>query len=186
MLGPGEVVNCTFTNVDRRQARSCSRRRSTRPEGAGDQVFGFVSPCGGHAIVEGQTGECTVPAGTYDVVEEEPGPNFALGSIECDDDDSSGELATRTATSCSVPGEVVNCASANVDQRGTDRVHEGGLEPRHQRPGLRLRLALQSPRDRREGQTEECTVPAGTYDVVEDAAQLRARLDRMRRRRLQR
>ena len=165
VLGPGEVVNCTFTNVDQRGTIVFTKAVS--PEGAGDQVFGFVSPCGGHAIVEGQTGECTVPAGTYDVVEEDPAPNFALGSIECDDDDSSGDVATRTATYVLGPGEVVNCTFTNVDQRGTI-VFTKAVSP--EGAGDQV-FGFVSPCGGHaivEGQTGECTVPAGTYDVVEE------------------
>ena len=78
--------------------------KAVSPEGAGDQVFGFVSPCGGHAIVEGQSTGGPRAHRTYDVVKKEPEPNFALGSIECNNDDSHGDVATQDREpTCSVP-----------------------------------------------------------------------------------
>ena len=137
-----EVVNCTSANVDQRGTIVFTKGPYSPKRG--DQVFGFVFLRGRHAIVEGQnSGECTVPAGTYDVVEEGPGSSFALGSIEVNDDDSSGDVAQRrTATYVLGPGEVVEKRVRQRRPARHDRVHEGRLAQRHRRQGLRLRLAL--------------------------------------------
>src|SRR4029450_7034876 len=55
---------------------------------------------------------------SYDITEGDPRPNFEVGAIVCDDDDSSADVATRTAHVVLDPAETVTCTFTNVDQRG--------------------------------------------------------------------
>jgi plastocyanin len=70
-------------------------------------------------LADDETRSLAVPPGTYGVSENDPGPNYALTAIRCDDQDSSGDLATRTATIRVAPGETVRCVFENTDVRGT-------------------------------------------------------------------
>jgi len=56
--------------------------------------------------------------GTYSVSQADPTPGFDLTAISCDDEDSSGDPGSRSATFIVDPGETVTCTFSNT-QRGT-------------------------------------------------------------------
>jgi len=56
--------------------------------------------------------------GTYTTTEVDPAPDFDVTAVACDDDDSSGDAATRTAVVNLDPGETVRCTFTNT-QRGS-------------------------------------------------------------------
>ena len=63
----------------------------------------------------------SVAPGTYTVSENDPsGGNFSLADVSCDDDDSTGDTSTRTATINVAAGEVVTCRFRNLETAPTD------------------------------------------------------------------
>ena len=117
-LQPGETVTCTFTNTKR---GTIIVEKQTSPDGAAGS-FTFTGDAAGTI---GDNGKITVPdlkPGTYASTEADPGVNFDLGSIVCDDGQSATastvNLASRLATFKLDPGETVTCVFTNV-QRGT-------------------------------------------------------------------
>ncbi len=117
-LQPGETVTCTFTNTKR---GTIIVEKQTSPDGA----TGSFTFTGDAAGTIGDNGKITVNnlvPGTYTSTEGDPGVNFDLGSIVCDDGQSATastvDLAKATATFKLDPGETVTCVFTNV-QRGT-------------------------------------------------------------------
>jgi len=112
-LQAGETVRCVFTNTER---GTIVVEKQTLPDGAGDS-FSFTGDAAG-AISDGQqiTVDNLVP-GNYSSVETALA-GWDLTSIVCDDTDSSGDVATATASFVLDPGETVTCVFTNT-QRGT-------------------------------------------------------------------
>jgi uncharacterized repeat protein (TIGR01451 family) len=113
-LAAGETVTCTFTNTKR---GTIIVEKQTSPDGAAGS-FTFTGTAAG-SISDG--GTITVPnlaPGTYTSTEADPTPGFDLTSIICNDANSTGDLASRTATFHLDPGETVKCTFTNA-QRGT-------------------------------------------------------------------
>ncbi len=113
-LAPGETVTCTFTNTKR---GTIIVEKQTNPDGATD-TFTFEGDASGSIADGGQIVVSDLVPGTYTSTEADPGSNWDLGAIVCDDQNSSGDVATRTATFRLDPGETVTCTFTNV-QRGT-------------------------------------------------------------------
>ncbi|HUG64693.1 MAG TPA: hypothetical protein VMK83_05695 [Gaiellaceae bacterium] len=109
-LATGETVTCTFVNTKR---GSIIVEKQTSPAGA--DGFAFT----GHAAgTIGDDEQIVVPnlvPGTYTSTES-AAEGWLLTAIECDDEDSSGNVGTRTATFDVDPGENVRCTFTNVQQ----------------------------------------------------------------------
>lgn len=99
----------------------------------GDGAFGFSSsePSLNFTIATsggiGASPTVSLQPGAYSVAAADmTGAGFALTSISCNDGDSSGNLATRTATINLAPGESVVCtfASTNAREKTTDLIEE--------------------------------------------------------------
>ncbi len=113
-LEPGETVTCVFTNTQR---GTIIVEKQTSPDGAQDD-FTFSGDAAG-AISDGeQIVVGNLIPGEYTSTEADPGVNWDLGAIRCDDANSTGSVGTRTATFNLEPGETVTCVFTNV-QRGT-------------------------------------------------------------------
>ena len=98
-------------------------KKAVEPAGAGDQSFEFDGACGRFSLIEFQSHPCAaLAAGSYDITELDPGPNFKLGAITCDDDNSSGDVDARTAHVQLAPGETVTCTFTNLDRRQLGRI----------------------------------------------------------------
>ncbi|MBI5289073.1 MAG: LamG domain-containing protein, partial [Chloroflexi bacterium] len=92
---------------------SITIRKETEPDGSA-QTFDFTGDVVG-TIGDGATlTSGPVAAGTYTVVETLPASPWQLQSIVCDDSDSTGSLATRTATINVGAGEDVECVFTNA------------------------------------------------------------------------
>ena len=102
----GETVTCTFRN----------EKHSTliveKVMEGGRSTFDFSGTPSGSISVSGGTISASVPSGTYTSTEA-PKEGWQLGSVRCDDSNSSGSVATRTATFVAAPGETVRCVFTN-------------------------------------------------------------------------
>ena len=117
-VDPGETVRCVFTN---KAPGRIIIEKQTDPDGAAGG-FTFTAErltTGNFGLFDnGATTFSNVAPGTYNVREANPGPNFGLTSIQCDDGNSTGNLETRTATIRVQAGETVRCVFGNRDLRG--------------------------------------------------------------------
>ncbi len=111
-LVAGQNVAAVFGNV---AAATLIVAKVTEPAGAVGP-FVFTSTVAGlnGGLGDGEQLTADVLPGTYSVTEDEPGNGFLLSAISCDNDDSGGDLATRTATFIAAPGETVTCTFTNT------------------------------------------------------------------------
>jgi hypothetical protein len=115
-LDPGETVKCTFTNTLRRGTIIVEKQ--TTPDGAPDS-FSFSGDAAGSIGDGGQIVVGNLLPGTYTSQEAVPA-GWDLISITCDDDNSSGDVNTATATFQLEPGEVVKCTFSNTKRAVDD------------------------------------------------------------------
>jgi hypothetical protein len=107
-VSAGEVVRCTFTDVKRGQVILAKQA-----EPAGDLTgFLFSGDLSG-SVKGGQTLAKEVVPGVYTAHETVPA-GWDLTGIQCTDADSTGDLATGTATYRVSAGEAVQCTFINV------------------------------------------------------------------------
>jgi uncharacterized repeat protein (TIGR01451 family) len=166
-------ATCILTNDDNDrppppEKGTITVEKQTIPEG-------YVPPQGGFdftgAIVadllDNQSETVEVDAGTYTVIENLDGrPFWDLISIECDDDDSSGDLATKTATYEVDPGEDVTCVFTN--QKRSLLIIEKETNP--EGAGGNQQFAFETSYgdfSLLEGQDNRAPLPAGDYTVEE-------------------
>ena len=103
--------------------------KQTNPDGAVD-TFDFSGNAAGTIGDGGQIIVSGLAPGTYNSVEADPGPDYELVSITCDDSNSSGNVGTRTATFQLDPDEVVKCTFLNGQGLNVTKVVEspaGGI-----------------------------------------------------------
>jgi hypothetical protein len=107
-LDPGEEVTCTFTNIQR---GTILVEKQTDPDGlAGD--FTFTGTAAGTISDDGHIIVSDLVPGTYSSTESVPA-GWQLTGITCDDANSTGDLATSTATFHLEAGETVKCTFTN-------------------------------------------------------------------------
>lgn len=109
-LDPGEMVTCTFSNTRRGTLVIASE---TVPDGAAG-AFQFTGVPTGTVSGNGTLVAANLTPGTYSSTERDPAPEFELTSVQCDDDNSSGDASTRTAVFNLDPGETVRCLFTNA------------------------------------------------------------------------
>jgi len=117
-LDPGESVSCTYTNT---QEGTIIVEKQTDPDAAPD-LFSFSGDASG-AISDGQ--QIIVNGllpGNYSSTEAVLA-DWTLSGIACDDANSGGSVATRTANFVLEAGETVTCVFTNV-QGGTITVEK--------------------------------------------------------------
>lgn len=122
----GETVTCTFENEKHGHITIV---KQTDPDGASGS-FDFTGDVGG-TLLDGGSATEEVSPGTYTSTESDPTPAFDLTDISCDDDDSTGNEGTRTATFEVQPGEDVTCTFTNT-QKGkilVDKVTDPSQDP---------------------------------------------------------
>jgi hypothetical protein len=108
-LAPGDEVTCTFTNT---ALGSILVRKATVPPGA-PQEFKFTGDATG-TLSDGQYFVVSgLGPGTYTATEVVP-EDWRLAAIDCDDDNSSGDLNTATAIINLEAGELVDCKFTNT------------------------------------------------------------------------
>ena len=110
-LEAGETVKCTFTNAQQRGTIIVEKQ--TNPDGSWGS-FTFSGDAAGTISDGGQIVVADLLPGTYTATEADPGPEFELTAITCDDDNSSGDVGTRTATFNLEADETVKCAFTNA------------------------------------------------------------------------
>ena len=115
-LDDGEDVTCTFSNVV--QGGTIIVEKQVFPTGAVD-AFAFAGDAAGTIGNGGQIVVSDLAPGTYTSTEADPGPDFQLTAITCDDDNSNADLTTRTATFQLDPNETVKCTFTNAQRLGT-------------------------------------------------------------------
>jgi uncharacterized repeat protein (TIGR01451 family) len=108
-LGAGETVICTFTNLE---LGSIIVEKQTNPNGAGG-TFSFTGDAAGSIGDNGQIVESGLEPGTYTSTEG-ASPGFDLTGISCNDEGSSGNVGTRTATFDLDAGETITCTFTNT------------------------------------------------------------------------
>ena len=113
-VGSNEHVTCTFTNT---KLGKIIVEKQTEPDGSAGS-FVFTGDVAGSIGDGGQIVVNDLLPGTYTSTENDPAPPFDLGTITCDDNDSDGDLATRTATFELEAGETIKCTFVNV-KRGS-------------------------------------------------------------------
>ena len=107
-LDEGETVTCVFTNTKR---GSIIVEKQTNPNGASGS-FTFAGDASGAIGDGGQIVVSDLEPGSYSSTEA-AAAGWLLTSIECDDDDSTGDLGQRTASFEVDAGETVKCVFTN-------------------------------------------------------------------------
>jgi len=107
-LAAGETVTCVFENT---QLGTIVVEKQTSPDGA-SASFSFSGDAAGSIGDGGQIVVQGLAPGTYASTEAAL-EGWALTAIACDDENSSGSVAARTATFRLEPGEVVKCTFTN-------------------------------------------------------------------------
>jgi hypothetical protein len=122
----GETVACTYRNE---AAAGIAIVKETRPGGLVGP-FVFEGDLQGSISHGGRIARSGIPPGDYQVREAALPTGFSLNEIRCDDENSSGDLATRTANFTVEPGEFVTCTFVNtlvgIDVTPAVRVSEEG------------------------------------------------------------
>jgi uncharacterized repeat protein (TIGR01451 family) len=121
VVGQGEHVTCTFANTDREEPQATVTVVKEQLPEADGTTFLFDSSDMDDCVTSinpfiSDRVECSVVPGTYHVTELDPAPGAALTGLVCDDADSSGDVASRTATIVVAEGEHVTCTFTNTDQ----------------------------------------------------------------------
>jgi hypothetical protein len=123
-LSVGEVVKCTFTNRDPSKLGTIVVEKQTIPGGE-SQLFTFAGDAAGTIGDDGQIVVGGLLPGTYDSTETVP-LNWQLIGIGCNDTNSVGDLATKTATFHLEVGEVVKCTFTDEKSAGPPPPPVGG------------------------------------------------------------
>ncbi|MCZ7530337.1 MAG: hypothetical protein M5U31_08305 [Acidimicrobiia bacterium] len=109
-LEAGQSWTCTVTNT--KKGTIIVKKETTTPNGQDDSTFDFTGEIV-ESLGDGGSAQKSVAPGQYSVTETDPGAQWSLYDIVCDDDDSSGNLNNRTATYNVAPGETVECTFHN-------------------------------------------------------------------------
>jgi hypothetical protein len=109
-LAESGSVDCTYTNTER---GTIIVEKQTNPDGATGS-FTFTGDAAGTISDNGQIVVSNLVPGPYTSTEANPNPGFDLTSIVCNDANSSGSVATRTASFTLDPGETVKCTFTNT------------------------------------------------------------------------
>ncbi|MBO1269801.1 MSCRAMM family protein [Arthrobacter cavernae] len=116
VLGFKGDVDCTYTN---RARATLVVEKQTLPDGLAT-LFTFTGDVAGSIADNGTITVPNVVPGTYTSTENDPTPGFDLTSIVCDDSNSTGNVATRTATFIAAAGETVKCTFTNTKRGQID------------------------------------------------------------------
>lgn len=107
----GDDIVCTFTNTEAPRTGTIIVEKQTLPDGDPTE-FTFSGAVDG-TLGDGDSVSMTVLAGEHVVSETMPASYWRPSSIRCDDDDSTGDTATASATFRVDVGETVRCVFTN-------------------------------------------------------------------------
>ncbi|MGQ0431637.1 MAG: prealbumin-like fold domain-containing protein [Microthrixaceae bacterium] len=113
----GDDILCTFTNSEEPRTGTIIVEKQTLPDGDPTE-FAFGGAID-ETLGDGDSVSVTVLAGEHVVTETMPASYWLPSSIRCDDDDSTGDTTTASATYRVDVGETVRCVFTN---RGYGRV----------------------------------------------------------------
>ncbi len=111
-VSPGETVTCTFTNT---KAGRLVVEKQTLPDGDAAS-FGFTTTASGagtFSLTDNGTEGRDVAPGSYTATENVKA-GWELTGLSCDDQNSTTDKPTRTATFDVSPGETVTCTFTNT------------------------------------------------------------------------
>lgn len=99
-------------------------RKETFPGGGSDFGFHQTITGGDFVLDDGQTESFSgVTPGTYTITEDDPSEGgYSLADLSCDDNDSTTDTGTRTATVNVTAGEIVTCTFRNFEAAPTDNL----------------------------------------------------------------
>lgn len=108
-VDPGEMVTCVFVNI--RRGSIAVAVETDPPES--DGLFQFTGVPSGTLSSGGTLVVADLPSGTYSTTAAEPGPDFELTAIDCNDIDGispfNGDTATRSTIYDLESGELITC-----------------------------------------------------------------------------
>ncbi|MBC8450276.1 MAG: hypothetical protein H8D78_21290 [Chloroflexi bacterium] len=110
-LAADEQIRCTVRN--RLKRGTIIVQKQTDPDGAAGS-FTFSGHAAGAISDGGTIVVSNLLPGAYTTAEADPGPDFELTAITCNDGNSTGNLDTRTATFVVEAGETVKCTFSNA------------------------------------------------------------------------
>jgi uncharacterized repeat protein (TIGR01451 family) len=112
VIEKGESETCTITNDDEQEPPEHGRVIVEKVMNGGTDTFEFTGTPSGSISVDGGTISADVVAGQYTSTELSTA-GWNLGSISCNDENSSGSISKRTATFNVEEGETVTCTFRN-------------------------------------------------------------------------
>ena len=164
-LAAGETVTCTFTNTRLPELGTIIVEKQTSPDGA-QGSFTFSGDASGTIGDGGQIIVSDLEPGTY-ASTEGSAAGRARRRIECDDEESSGNLAERTAVFQLDAGETVKCVFTNAQQtvgKGSIDVQKSANPTSMKEPGGPVPFSVRS-RTRRTSRSRSRTSPT-TSSVI--------------------
>jgi hypothetical protein len=139
----GDEVVCTITNTRHGKVEIV---KQTDPHETGGTAFGFTGFAGAFSLADGQMKTIThvLPrTDPYDVTES-TAAGYRLKSVTCDDNDSTGTTATRTASIRVAAGETVRCTFVNTKLNAAIEVVKSGPAQVHHGDQMDFSFAVRS------------------------------------------
>jgi plastocyanin len=139
----GDEVTCTITNTRKGKVEIV---KQTDPHETGGTAFAFTGFAGGFNLADGQMKTITnvVPRTDPYAVTESHAAGYRLKSITCNDDDSTGSTANRTASIRVAAGETVRCTFVNTKLSAAIEVVKSGPAVVHHGDKMDFTFAVRS------------------------------------------
>jgi hypothetical protein len=139
----GDDVTCTITNT---RLGKVEIAKVTDPHETGGTAFGFTGFAGAFNLADGGVKTIThvVPSSNPYSVTESAASGYRLSSITCTDGDSTGAVATRTASIRVAAGETVRCTFLNTKLNPAIEVVKAGPAVVHHGDKMDFTFAVRS------------------------------------------
>ena len=143
-LGSGDEAVCTITNTRKGKVEI---KKVTDPHETGGTAFGFSGFAGAFSLTDGAVKTVTgvLPRTDPYAVTESAAAGYRLTSISCTDADSTGAVASRTASIRVAPGETVRCTFLNTKLVSAIKVVKGGPDRVHHGDTMEFTFAVSNP-----------------------------------------